>query len=416
MSKFLTIHPIALFVKKSNTTKGYCPTITKCADNIVSILKGILSMKVISSLSWWAVGAFCSASVWAQSIVVSQVGPFTGLPSPDAQEVHDGATAYFAEVNSKGGVGGRKIEFLKFDDQFKGDEFIKQLEAAAAKKSIALITPIGSAALQNALKADAFSKYDFAVVNAIPGADIFRNPGHPRLFHIRASDGQQITSIIRNARTIGITSMGILHQDLPIGTAGLAKAQEIAAAQGLKVTGVQSKHDDASLAVAAPKIAALSAQSVLVIGSPKFMADALGQLRKAGVSAQAFALSYMPTGLAYKIIGATGARGVGIAQTYPNPLSATIPVARDMRNAMAKHVPKVTNFTAFHLEGYISARILVEGLKKAGGNPTAEKLTTALRTMGPQDLGGFVVDFSKGNSGSNFVDLAVIDSAGKLRY
>jgi branched-chain amino acid transport system substrate-binding protein len=373
-------------------------------------------MKTVFSLSLWTTGLLLSAQVWAQNIVVSQVGPFTGLPSPDAQEVHDGATAYFAEVNAKGGVGGRKIEFLKFDDQFKGDVFITKLEEAAAKKSIALITPIGSAALQNALKVDAFSKHDMVFVNAIPGADIFRNPGHPRLFHIRASDGQQITSIVRNARTIGITSMGILHQDLPIGTAGLAKAQEIGGAQGMKVTGVQSKHDDASLAVAAPKVAALGAQSVLVIGSPKFMADALGQLRKLGVSSQAFALSYMPTGLAYKIIGAEGARGVGIAQTYPNPMSATIPVARDMRAAIAKHVPKVTNFTAFHLEGYISARIMVEGLRKTGSNPTAEKLTAALKNMGPQDLGGFMVDFSKGNSGSNFVDLAVIDSAGKLRY
>jgi branched-chain amino acid transport system substrate-binding protein len=89
---------------------------------------------------------------------------------------------------------------------------------------------------------------------------------------------------------------------------------------------------------------------------------------------------------------------------------------RDRKAVMSNHTPQVTALTTFHLEGYISARILVEGIKRSGSSPTAERLAAALRDMGPQDLGGFTVDFSKSNSGSNFIDLAVIDSSGKLRY
>jgi branched-chain amino acid transport system substrate-binding protein len=374
-----------------------------------------LSFRYLASIAA-LVGMLLAGHANAQSITIAQVGPFTGLPSPDAHEVNAGAQAFFDSINAKGGMNGKKIDFIKFDDTFKGDVFLEKLQEAANKKALALITPIGSAAIQGALKQDVFSKYDIVVVNAIPGSDVFRNPGHPRLFHIRASDGQQITSIIRNAKTVGITSMAILHQDLPIGTAGLAKAQEIGAAQSIKVTGIQSKHDDASLAAAAPKVVATAAQSVLVIGSPKFMADAIAQLRKAGFASQAFALSYMPAGLAFKIAGEGGARGVGIAQTYPNPNSPNLGLTRDFKAVMSKYAPKVTTFTAFHLEGYISARILVEGIKRSGNTPTAERLTAALKSMGSQDLGGFTVDFSKSNSGSNFVDLAVIDSSGKLRY
>ncbi len=375
-----------------------------------------LSTRILRQAALCVATISCAMSAWAQPLVVAQIGPFTGLPSPDAHEINAGAQAYFDAINAQGGVSGRKIEFLKFDDEFKGDNFLLRLEEAAAKKAIALITPIGSAALQNALKQDVFSKYELVIVNAIPGADTFRNPGHPRLFHIRASDGQQITAIVRNAKTTGITSMAVLYQDLPIGTAGLAKAQEIGGAQGIKISGVQSKHDEASLAAAAPKISAVAAQSVMVIGSPKFMADAIAALRKAGVASQAFALSYMPAALAVKMAGDKGARGVGISQTYPNPNSVNMALTRDLRSIMSKFAPKITSYTAFHLEGYISARMLVEGLKRSGANPTADRLANALRVMGPQDLGGFVVDFSKGNSGSNFVELAVIDSAGKLRY
>jgi branched-chain amino acid transport system substrate-binding protein len=358
----------------------------------------------------------CAAGAWAQALVVAQIGPFTGLPSPDAHEINAGAQAHFAAVNARGGINGRRIVFIKFDDEFKGDNFLIRLNEAASKKAIALVSPIGSAGLQNAFKQDAFSKYDLVIVNAIPGADTFRSPGHPRLFHIRASDGQQITAILRNAKTVGISSMAVLHQDLPIGTAGLAKAQEIGGAQAIKINSVQSKHDEASLAAAVLKITGVAAQSIMVIGSPKFMADSIAAVRKAGIGSQAFALSYMPAGLAVKMAGEKGARGVGIAQTYPNPNSVNMALTRELRTTMSKFAPQVTTYTAFHLEGYISARILVEGLKRSGANPTADRLATSLRAMGPQELGGFLVDFSKGNSGSSFVELAVIDSAGKLRY
>ncbi|MFM2400280.1 MAG: hypothetical protein RL341_2437 [Pseudomonadota bacterium] len=366
------------------------------------------------------VAAFCaitlfSSVLWAQDIVVGQIGPFTGLPSPDASEVNQGAQAYFDMINERGGIGGRKINFFKLDDQFKGDEFAKQIEVAAQRKPIALITPIGSAALQRALKDNLFDKFDFVVVNAIPGADIFRKPGHPRLFHIRASDGQQITKIINHAKTVGINSMMVLHQDLPIGTAGLARAKEIATPLNVKVEGFQAKHDDASLIEGARKVAERAPESVLVIGSPKYMADAINQLRRAGVLNSVFALSYLPPGLVTKLAGEDSARGIGIAQTYPNPNGRTIGLQRDFQETMKKHASSVTNYSSFHLEGYVSARVLVEALRR-GGAASPDRLTRALRSIDGLDLGGFVVDFSSGNAGSSYVDIAVVTKGGRLMY
>lgn len=380
-------------------------------------------MKTWSSM--WALvlrcfATFCAATTFgsaalAQDIVIGQVGPFTGLPSPDATEVNQGAQAYFDLINERGGINGRKISFFKLDDQFKGDEFAKQVDLAAQRKPIALITPIGSAGLQRALKDNLFDKYDFVVVNAIPGADIFRNPGHPRLFHIRASDGQQIAKIINHAKTVGINSMTVLHQDLPIGTAGLARAKEIAAPLNMRIEGFQAKHDDASLIEGAGKVAARAGESVLVIGSPKYMADAITRLRQAGVLSSIFALSYLPPGLVTKLAGEDGARGVGIAQTYPNPNGRTIALQREFQETMKKYAPTVATYSAFHLEGYVSARVLVEGLRRSGAAST-DRLARALRSIDELDLGGFMVNFSKSNSGSNYVDIAVVTRGGRLMY
>ena len=381
-----------------------------------------LKLKIPQVFKYWAkFGAlvFACSSVAtmtaALEISVGQIGPFTVLPSPDAHDVNKGAQAYFNDINASGGVRGKKINFFKLDDKFNGDEFAKQLDAAAQQKPIALITPIGSAGMNNAIKNNLFDKYDFIVMNAVPGADIFRNPGHPRLFHIRASDGQQIEKILRNASVIGIKKVHVLHQDLPIGLAGLAAARKAGQAYSQSVNSTQSKDDPAQLSAAALEVYKTSPEGVLVIGAPKFMADSVAQMRKAGFTGSVFALSYVPPSLLVKLAG-EGARGVGIAKTYPNPMSPVLPLAREFQASMAKHYADLKTYSDFHFEGYISAKMLVEGMKRAGNNLTADSLAKSLKTMGRTDLGGFTVDFSKGNAGSNFVDIAVISSGGTLRY
>jgi branched-chain amino acid transport system substrate-binding protein len=353
-----------------------------------------------------------------QPIVIAQIGPFTVLPSPDAKEVNEGARAWFQQVNRNGGVRGRQIEFFELDDKFNPDEFLKQLNAAMLRKPVALITPIGSQAMSKLVSEKLLDQHAVTVVNAIPGAEVFRNPGHGRLFHIRAGDAQQIEKILAHASTLGVTRVAVLHQDLPIGHAGLKVAQEIAAKQQppIKITGHLAKHEPAPIAAAAKSSLDSQPQAMLVIGSPKFMADAVADLRKGGGRQFIFALSYMPAGLAVKVVGSEGARGVGIAQTFPNPNGVAFPVQRDFQAAMRAAHPAIAGYTLFQLEGYISARVLTEGLRRINGDLSADNLARALKTMGPLDLGGFTVSFGDSNIGSRFVDIGVIDGRGKLMY
>lgn len=65
------------------------------------------------------------SSASAQDLTVAQIGPFTGLPSPDATEINAGAQAFFDSVNAAGGIGGRNIKLLKFDDGFTAPGFIE---------------------------------------------------------------------------------------------------------------------------------------------------------------------------------------------------------------------------------------------------------------------------------------------------
>lgn len=358
-----------------------------------------------------------NAAAWANDIVVGQIGPFTGLPSPDATHINEGAAAYFEQVNKAGGINGRKISFFKLDDQFKPDVFKQQFEEARKRKPVALISPIGSAALTLVTKEKLLDEAEFLIVNAIPGSLAFRNPGHPKLFHIRASDGDQFIQILRHSRTVGVSQQYVLYQDLPIGKSGFEFIRQAGPQYGYTaIQGTESKHDDAALAAAAKTTLGALPQQVLLIGSPKFMADAVRELRKAGYRGSMFALSYLSAGLLVNVAGAEGARGVGIAQTYPNPVGRGMILQQEFQKTMGTYAPQVKNLSAFHLEGYLSARVLVDAIRNARGYVTPAALSAAIKSAGEIDYGGFRLNFSKSNSGSTWVDMSVMDSAGKLRY
>lgn len=364
----------------------------------------------------WSITLLVPFTAMAQDIVLGQIGPFTVLPVPDATQVNQGIKAYIGQVNRSGGIQGRKLSLFELDDRYSADEFVARFAQAMERKPVALISPIGSAAIKRMLDDKLLDKYDVVIMNAVPGAEALRSPGHPRLFHVRAGDKQQLEKIVNHARTLGITKLGVLHQNIPIGTSGMkVVADEAARLSGMEVKGFQSTSDPAELAKASQEVFKLNAQGVLVIGAPPFAAAGVAQLRKTGVTQSIFVLADTAPGLIVKVAGIDLARGVGIAQIYPNPNGKTKNLLREFQAAMKAAYPDLKSYAAFQLEGYLSARIVGEGLRRAK-EVKPEALAKALHAMGELDFDGFRVDFSNGNEGSRFVDMAVIGSEGRLRY
>ncbi len=357
-----------------------------------------------------------SSPALAQDIVVGQIGPFTGLPVPDAPQINQGIRAYLAQVNKAGGVQGRKISLFELDDGYSADGFVARLEEAMQRKPVALISPVGSAAIKRMLDDKLLDKHDVVVMNAVPGAEALRNPGHPRLFHVRAGDKQQLEKIVNHARALSILKLGVLYQNIPMGVSGMKVVEDEATRlTGMDVKGLQASTQAEELTKAAQDILKLNAQGVLVIGAPPFASAGVAQLRKVGVTQSIFILSDTAPGLLTKVAG-DSARGVGIAQVYPNPNGRTTGLMREFQAAMKAAYPDMTSYATFQLEGYLSARVVVEGLRRSKDVTKPDALAKALRGMGELDMDGYRIDYSKGNAGSRFVDIAVVGADGRLRY
>ncbi|GAA6143730.1 ABC transporter substrate-binding protein [Hydrogenophaga sp. 5NK40-0174] len=373
-------------------------------DILMSMAAGSLSLNAFPAL---AAG---------NEIVLAQIGPFTVLPAPDAKLLNEGFQACVADINSKGGIQGRKLKLLTLDDAYSYEGFMKQLPVAREAGAVALLNPIGSATLKRVLDEGTLDQQDMLVLNAIPGASVLRDPGHPLLLHVRAGDEEQIEKIVAHAQILTIQSLGVLYQNIPMGSSGFASAQRAAKALGsMRVEGSESAPDAASLKAAAEKLAASNVQSALVVGAPKFMGEGIGALRNAGMSQQLFTLSYLPVPALQKFAGEKGARGVGIAQTFPNPSGIKLPVQRELARIMQTHMPEVKNLSGFHMEAMIVMRTFEAAAKRASSISGAA-IAQAAHRMGEIDLGGFRIDFSDSNVGSHWVDIAVAAQNGRLMY
>ena len=353
----------------------------------------------------------------AETLLVGQIGPFTVFPTPEASQVRDGARAYLDEVNRAGGVRGRRLEYFTLDDAFDTERFLAQFREAVARRPIALLMPIGSRAMSTLLHSGLLEQSDTVVIGAIPGAEAFRGPGHPRLFHLSSGDNAELNRILAQCRAQGLMRVHVLAEDLPVGRDWLAAVQASAKAQGgFDVTSVVLHADPAVERQAAQDAARRAPDSFILLGTQMFMANSLAALRAAGAHEATFALSYLPVPLAVSVAGAEGARGLGIPQAFPNPNGHDLPLQREFQRAMLRELPALRDYTPFHLEGFVSARVLVEGLRRIDGTPTPAALAQALHAMGEVDLGGFRVNFSRGNVASTWTDIGVIGIDGRLRY
>jgi ABC-type branched-subunit amino acid transport system substrate-binding protein len=105
--------------------------------------------------------------------------------------------------------------------------------------------------------------------------------------------------------------------------------------------------------------------------------------------------------------------GVVISQVVPFPWGKGVSVVKEYQQLSAKAGNKDYNFSA--MEGFLVAKVFVEGLRRHGKNLTREGIIDTMEKMRDVDVGGFFVTYSPQNhAGSKFVDLTIISSDGRF--
>jgi branched-chain amino acid transport system substrate-binding protein len=152
--------------------------------------------------------------------------------------------------------------------------------------------------------------------------------------------------------------------------------------------------------------------AIVMVGAYAACAEFIRQMKKAGSGATFYNVSFVGSKALADALGTEGS-GVAISQVVPFPWASSVPVVKEYQALAKKAGYSDYNFSA--MEGFLTAKVMVEGLRRAGKNPTREGLVDALERMNDVDLGGFYVSYSPQNhAGSKFVDLTIIGRNGKF--
>jgi ABC-type branched-subunit amino acid transport system substrate-binding protein len=152
--------------------------------------------------------------------------------------------------------------------------------------------------------------------------------------------------------------------------------------------------------------------AVVMVGAYAACAEFIRQMRQGGSGATFYNVSFVGSKALADALGPEGS-GVAISQVVPFPWSTAVPVVNEYHQLAKKAGLTDYNFSA--MEGFITAKVMVEGLRRAGRNLTREGLVSALESMHDVDLGGFYVGYSPSvHAGSKFVDLTIIGRNGNF--
>lgn len=367
-----------------------------------------------------ATGVLCHGAAQAETgvtdtrIRVGQSAVFSGVAADFGNDYRAGITLAFERANRSGGIFGRKLELVSMDDAYDPQRTAENTRKLLGEEKVFAL--IGYVATGNLIAAMPIAEQAGAPMFApLVGTTSFRTKFNKHLFHVRASYRQELDKIIGHLATLGIRQIAVVYQDSAFGKSNLETCLQLAADHGVKV---QRSSPMAITAAEARELVAGLVQdkpgAVVMILAGRMVEVFLRDYRAGGATAPLYTLSVGitdPKGSAQRLNG--GLEGLVTASIVPPPTLLRYPIVADYRRDRAEFGVQADGYTV--LEGYIAARVFLEGLKRAGRQLTRDGFVAAMESLGSTKIASFPVEYGPNNhNGSTFVDLEMYTRTGSL--
>lgn len=383
------------------------PVLSKPA-NRRSVLRHLLA----GSAAAVALPAFAQAD--RKTLLLGQSAALSGPAAQLGLQMNRGAAIFFERLNAEGGINGRTVDLRVLDDGYEPDRCRANTQALIDKEGVfALFGYVGTPTSLAALPVVTAASVPF--IAPFTGAEALREPFNRQVFHVRASYYDETALIVSQLTALGLKKIAVMRQNDSYGQAGLDGVSRALASHSLEPTAVglvQRNSVDVAAAVAA--IVPTRPDAVVLIGAYKGCAAFIRAARAAGYGGSFYNVSFVGAQALADELGKQ-ANGVVVSQVMPFPFSTTTPIAREYGDAVRRAGNNATaNYSS--MEGYLGAKVLAEGLRRAGANPTRDSLIAGLESLQRFNVGGYMVDFGpRDHTASSFVELSMLTGDGKVR-
>ncbi|MFO7715638.1 ABC transporter substrate-binding protein [Desulfosarcina sp.] len=305
------------------------------------------------------------------------------------QTLH-GALAYIKHINEQGGIHGRRINVIAYDDGYDPPRCVANTQKLIIQdKVFSLFCYVGTPTTVKILPLVEEAK--IPVVGMFTGANALREPLNRYLINVRASYYQETGAAVKHlVEELKINRIAVFYQYDAYGFDGLKGAEIALRAYGLVpvATGTYIR-GTLDVADGLRRIMAEQAEAVVMIGTYEPCAEFITLSKAMGFSPVFYNVSFVGADELARLLGRIDAKII-VTQVVPPPevsdSNQELWGARDYVALLKRYYPAdQPNFVS--LEGYINARVLVEGLQRAGRELTRETFIDAIESIRNLDLG-----------------------------
>jgi len=316
------------------------------------------------------------------------IGSCSALEGPShflGTETVAGAKAYFALINDAGGVDGRKLKLLAYDDSYDPAKTEACFNHLMEQKVFALGFFVGTPTAVKYVPMAETSK--IPLVGLFTGAQTLYVPLRHWVVNVRASYFDETREQIDGLwGTLGYKKIGVIYPEDAFGAAVLEGVKAALKAHGAQPIAVASyQRQTAQVGGAIDTVKAANPEAVVVVGPSNTVAPILQQSHAKGWKPLFLTVSFVGTDELIQEAG-QDAEGAVITQVVPPYYLTEMKTVALYRRTLAKFFPTAQpNFVS--LEGFVDAMVLVEGLKRAGKELTREGLIRGIESIHDLDLG-----------------------------
>ncbi|MBI2158451.1 MAG: ABC transporter substrate-binding protein [Candidatus Rokubacteria bacterium] len=327
--------------------------------------------------------AFAAAPAGAQQgvtdaeILLGGSNSFSGpLAFTGEQMTKYGIDLYFKVVNDGGGIHGRRIRTVYYDDGYKPQEAVANTKKLVEQDRVfAIIAPQGSPPVVATL--GYLEEQKVPMLFPYQSSPVTR--GKKYVFQgMTVSDRSSVMMIDYLAGQRKYKRFAAIYQDDEYGKSFLTAFEKDLGRHGLKLVASESvKRGVTDVSAQIAKLQAAKPDVTFLVLVPGPAAQALKERQKIGWTTTLMVSTGPLTDERYLALAGEAAEGVEGLSLWPDPLTSELPGVKLYRQHMQKYFPK-NEPNRYSIAGYFAGMLFAEGAKRAGRALTRDSLIAAL--------------------------------------
>jgi branched-chain amino acid transport system substrate-binding protein len=324
----------------------------------------------------WAQADNSAEGVTKDQVVIGTTVALSGTLAYMGKAIEEGMTVYFDQLNQAGGVNGRKIKLISYDDEFKPAKSVANAKLLVERDNVlALVGALGTPTVLAAY--EYLKEKQVPMIGALSISDAVSTPPRDLIYALPSPQSTEAAAYIDYAvKTLNAKRIAVLYQNDSFGKPALEVVEKRLAVHGLKVVEAQGFERLATdLTSQVFKLKESNPDAVILYGLGQQAASFFKAAEKLGWNPTVFGAGGLNDP---KFVELLDGKAVKLyVASYYDPIDGDNAAIKSFVAAYGKMYGG-NKPSSLALMGYSAASVFSEALRRTGAQPTRAKLMTEM--------------------------------------